>query len=64
MDNPHLCSMTVNTLTRLLGLRVSREQTFQNGNGCCEFRVLKDKPVDPSTVRFTFEETPDDESKP
>ena len=63
MERPHLCSVTVNTLTRLLGMRVSREQTFQNGDGCCEFRVQKSNPVDPSAVRFTIEETAD-ASKP
>jgi predicted ArsR family transcriptional regulator len=64
MERPHLCSITVNTLTRLLGARVGRERTFQNGDGCCEFRVHKDKPVDPSTVTFRLEgEEPGGSSK-
>lgn len=63
MERPHLCSITVNALTRLLGLRVSRERKFQNGDGCCEFRVQTDKPVDPSNVPFTFEPSSDDTSR-
>lgn len=63
-ERPHLCSITVNTLTRLLGLRVSRERTFQNGDGCCEFRVQRDKPVDATNLGFTLENAPDDPSKP
>jgi predicted ArsR family transcriptional regulator len=56
IQQPQMCSITVNVLTRLLGLRVSRERTFQHGDGCCEFRVHKDQPVDPSSVRFSMEE--------
>jgi predicted ArsR family transcriptional regulator len=63
MERPQLCSITVNTLTRLLGLRVSRERKFQNGDGCCEFRVQTDKPVDPANVPFTIEPTSADKSK-
>lgn len=63
MERPHLCSITVNALTRLLGLRVSRERKFQNGDGCCEFRVQTDKPVDPSNVPFTIEPSSDDTSR-
>ncbi len=56
MARPYICSVTVNALTRLLGVRVVREKTFQGGDGCCEFRVLPDEPVDPSRVRFTMED--------
>jgi predicted ArsR family transcriptional regulator len=52
---PQLCSTTVSTLTRLLGVRVERRQRFQNGDGRCTFHVLADQPIDPA-FRFTFEE--------
>ncbi len=52
---PALCSVTVSTLTRLLGYQVKREQTFQNGDGCCAFRVLTDQPVDPAANGFAWE---------
>ena len=39
MRRPALCSVSVNALTRLLGVRVSREEKFQNGDGRCVFRV-------------------------
>jgi predicted ArsR family transcriptional regulator len=58
MERPPLCSITVNALTRLLGHRVSRERTFQNGDGCCEFRVHVNEPVDPKNIRFRLEENP------
>ncbi len=54
---PALCSITVNTLTRLLGYRVRRARTFQNGDGCCEFRVLLDQPVDTAHHDFVLEES-------
>ncbi|MDH4037055.1 MAG: helix-turn-helix domain-containing protein [Candidatus Krumholzibacteria bacterium] len=60
LQQPQLCSITVNTLTRLLGMRVSRERTFQRGDGCCEFRVHRDDPVDPSAVPFSIEDPRDD----
>jgi len=56
MTRPQLCSTTVSTLTRLLGVRVERRQRFQNGDGKCAFHVLADQPVDPATFRFAFEE--------
>lgn len=39
MRRPALCSVSVNALTRLLGVRVHREEKFQNGDGRCVFRV-------------------------
>jgi predicted ArsR family transcriptional regulator len=54
MQRPALCSVTLNTLTRLLGYRVVREKSFQNGDGCCVFRVQTDKPID--STAFLFEE--------
>lgn len=64
MEHPQLCSITVNTLTRLLGMRVSRVRTFQNGDGCCEFRVDRNDIVDPSKVTFALEDHTDDTTKP
>lgn len=54
-EHPVLCSVTVCSLTRLLGYRVVREQTFQDGDGRCVFRVLLDEPIDPETFTFEFE---------
>ena len=55
MQRPDLCSVTVSTLTRLLGVRVERRQTFQSGDGRCAFHVLADQPVDAASLPFTFE---------
>lgn len=54
---PALCSLTVSVLSRLLGCRVERVESFQAGHGRCAFRALKDRPVDKS-FRFAFEKTP------
>jgi DeoR family transcriptional regulator, suf operon transcriptional repressor len=54
MQRPILCSVTLNTLTRLLGCRVVREKRFQDGDGCCVFRVELDQPID--SPSFSFEE--------
>ncbi|HRW09403.1 MAG TPA: hypothetical protein P5121_30085, partial [Caldilineaceae bacterium] len=51
-----LCSVTISTLSRVLGYRVTREERFQNEDGRCVFRVQLDQPVDSSTFRFAFEE--------
>lgn len=53
---PALCSVTVSTLSRLLGHKVSREKRFQDGDGRCVFRVHLDQPVNPKAFRFAFEE--------
>lgn len=58
MSRPQLCSVTVNTLTRLLGVRVVREERFQAGDKRCVFRVLEDQPVDLSHYAFTLEAPP------
>lgn len=55
LKRPRLCSVTVSTLTRLLGVRVVREERFQDGDRRCVFRVLADEPVDIHSVRFTPE---------
>lgn len=57
-QRPALCSVTLSTLQRLLGVRVVREKRFQAGDGCCVFRVLKDQPIDAKQFRFRFEDKP------
>lgn len=52
---PALCSVTVSTLSRLLGYRVVREKRFQDGDGRCVFRVQLDKPVGDDDFQFAFE---------
>jgi predicted ArsR family transcriptional regulator len=47
MQRPALCSVTVSTLSRLLGVRVVREERFQHGHGRCVFRVLANESTDP-----------------
>jgi predicted ArsR family transcriptional regulator len=53
-QQPALCSLTVNTLQKLLGVRVIREERFQTGHRRCVFRVLREQPV-PRNEPFTFE---------
>ena len=55
LKRPRLCSVTVSTLTRLLGVRVVREERFQDGDRRCVFRVLEDEPVDAHNFRFAPE---------
>lgn len=55
LKRPRLCSVTVATLTRLLGVRVVREERFQDGDRRCVFRVLEDEPVDVKSFRFATE---------
>jgi predicted ArsR family transcriptional regulator len=55
MMRPQLCSVSVNALTRVLGVRVLREEKFQNGAGRCIFRVYSDQPVDADAWEFRFE---------
>lgn len=45
MRRPAVCSMSVNALTRLLGVRVTREEKFQDGDGRCVFHVYAQEPV-------------------
>lgn len=56
LERPTLCSVTVSTLSRLLGVKVVREARFQDGDRHCAFRVLADEPVD---ERFRFELEPE-----
>ena len=55
MRRPALCSVSVNALTRLLGVRVRREEKFQNGDGRCVFRVYANEPVDSTKWEFRLE---------
>jgi predicted ArsR family transcriptional regulator len=57
MRQPKLCGVTISTLTRLLGVRVVREQRFQDGDRRCAFRILADQPVDVRRFRFATEDT-------
>jgi predicted ArsR family transcriptional regulator len=45
MRRPVLCSVSVNALTKLLGVRVDREEKFQRGDGRCVFRIRANQPV-------------------
>lgn len=55
MRRPALCSVSVNALTRLLGVRVDREEKFQLGDNRCVFSVHADEPVDAKTYEFKLE---------
>ncbi len=52
---PTLCSVTVSILTQLLGVRVVREERFQNGDGRCAFKIYKDDPIHPNGSHFDLE---------
>jgi len=52
--HPAVCSVSVNTLSRLLGCRVVREQRFQAGHGRCVFRVRLEEPR-PAGAAFALE---------
>lgn len=60
MKRPQLCSTTVSTLMRVLGVKVERREKFQLGDGRCAFHVLKDQPIDPATFRFSLEAASDE----
>lgn len=55
MERPTLCSITVSTLTRLLGVEVRREKRFQAGDSLCAFHVFPERPV-PADFRFQLED--------
>jgi predicted ArsR family transcriptional regulator len=56
MRRPILCNVSINALTRLLGVRVEREERFQNGDGRCVFHVHANEPVDAANWEFRLEE--------
>ena len=45
MENASICDVSVEVLTRLLGVRVEREETFQGGDGRCAFRIFTTQPA-------------------
>lgn len=55
VERPAVCSLTVSTLSRLLGHPVTRTERFQDGHGRCVFKVDPDQSVD-ETFRFALEE--------
>jgi predicted ArsR family transcriptional regulator len=55
MQRPALCSISVNALSRILGVRVEREKKFQNGDGRCVFLVHTDEPIDAENWEFKLE---------
>ncbi len=55
MQRPALCSVSVNALAQILGVRVERVKKFQNGDGRCVFLVHSDEPIDPETFEFKLE---------
>lgn len=59
-NEPRLCSVTVSTLKRLLGVEVERTERFQQGDGRCVFRIHEDRPV-PAQFRFDWEAPSDPE---
>jgi predicted ArsR family transcriptional regulator len=52
---PALCSVSINALTRLLGVRVERDETFQSGAGRCVFHAYANEPIDATKWEFTME---------
>jgi len=55
MRRPALCSVSINALTRLLGVRVERDETFQSGAGRCVFHVYANEPIDSTEWEFRLE---------
>jgi predicted ArsR family transcriptional regulator len=55
MSEPRLCSLTVSTMKRLLGVEVERTERFQQGDGRCVFRIREDRPVS-KQFRFGWED--------
>ena len=55
MNRPSLCSISVNALTKLLGVRVVRDEKFQTGAGRCVFHIFANERIDPSTHEFKYE---------
>jgi predicted ArsR family transcriptional regulator len=63
MQRPAVCSTTVSALSRLLGVRVVREERFQHGHGRCVFRVITGEAVDPKQGFVLEPEAPRDAAK-
>lgn len=55
MHEPRLCSLTISTMKRLLGVDVERTERFQQGDGRCVFRIRRQHPV-AADFRFDWED--------
>jgi predicted ArsR family transcriptional regulator len=55
MRHPAICSTSVSLLSRLLGVRVVRDERFQRGDGRCAFRIDVEAPLPPSMPTFMLE---------
>jgi predicted ArsR family transcriptional regulator len=55
MNRPSLCSVSVNALMKVLGVRVAREEKFQEGHGRCVFRIYTNEPIDTTNFDFHLE---------
>lgn len=55
MRRPSFCSVSINALTKLLGVRVRRDEKFQDGDGRCVFHVYANEPVDSASWEFALE---------
>lgn len=54
-QEPRICSITVSSLQRLLGVEVERTERFQRGDGRCVFRIHESRPTK-SNFRFRLED--------
>jgi predicted ArsR family transcriptional regulator len=55
MRRPTLCSVSVSTLERILGVHVRREEKFQSGHARCVFRIYTNEPIDRDAWEFRLE---------
>lgn len=55
MARPAMCGVSVNALTRLLGVRVAREETFQRGDARCVFHAYAHETIDAATWEYAPE---------
>ena len=55
MNRPNICSVSVNALEKVLGVRVARDERFQDGGGRCVFHIFVNEPIDPKTQEFKLE---------
>jgi predicted ArsR family transcriptional regulator len=57
-STPAVCRATENALGCLLGFEVRRRRTFQNGDGCCEFEVRTNRPLESPEAALVTAPTP------
>jgi len=55
MNRPNICSVSVNALAKVLGVRVARDERFQDGGGRCVFHIFVNEPIDAKTHEFKLE---------